>query len=43
MQTFKSADGTLRCTGCHLLPCECTCRPGVLRRILTALAIIPPR
>lgn len=26
--TFKSADGSTRCAGCHLHLDTCTCRPG---------------
>jgi hypothetical protein len=32
--TFKSADGSTRCVGCHLFPDTCTCRPDHPMRVI---------
>ena len=38
--TFTSADGSTRCTACHLHPDACTC--GHMPRILWACGLLSP-
>jgi len=36
---FDSADGSIRCRGCHLHPDQCTCGPTVSDRLRRMLAL----
>ena len=36
---FDSADGSIRCRGCHLHPGGCTCGPTVRARLAYAMAL----
>jgi hypothetical protein len=43
-KTFKSADGSTRCSACHLHPDTCTCEPeNAVRQILKAALADDPR